>query len=267
MPGIFDLLHAGWNLYKKYFRYYLPFVVILFAFTLGFSFFAEFYGPTWGTVMARNYNEVISFLIIGIPISLVLYYLALSLTLALAKKDGGSSPAPASILSSTLKRTPSAIGAHIMATFPLGIAGSILLYLIAKVAAEDVFTIGSLISMLVGVALFILGFIIFMWFSFSHLAALLDNHKPLSATKYSYSLVHGRLLKVAWRAITPAFILAIFASLLDDVFKLIIDQIPTLTQDVRFIVLTTFTTMVAMIVGPWGYAISLKLYQALKKTA
>lgn len=232
---------------------------------MGYTLFAAYFGPTRGTIMARNYDEFISFLIVAVPLSIVLYYATLALTLAIAKKSAGSSPSISSVYKKTLKRFPSAFGAYVLTLFPLAVAVAIVLYLSFRAATQGALGSGSLLSIGIGIGLFVIGFIMFMWFSFSHLAALLDDRSPLDAVKYSYSLVHRRLGPVMWRLLAPAVILSLFAVVLGDVLVAIAGQIAKQSQEGLTIINAVISTAIAMIIGPWGYAISIKLYEALKK--
>lgn len=87
-----------------------------------------------------------------------------------------------------------------------------------------VVTVLSMLAVLGGLLLLIIpGIIFFVWFSFAIYAVSIHDKKPIEALKYSHSLVRGRWFSVFWRLLAPAFVFILLTLVLQLLVTLPID--------------------------------------------
>jgi len=274
MPGIFQLLKHGWDLYTKHIRHYWIYLLILFIVSEASNLLNVFYGPTLGTVNAKNWQEIASYLIILIPTFLILFYVGLAFMSAMYGRLQKKSLDHPAIFSVSGRRLLASLGAYIMTSLTVIVGlllimltvGQELLKLALQKGGADMTTL-DLVGTAIGTILLIAGFILYIWFNFSYLEALLAGKNPIASIKGSYELVRTRWWQVFWRIFAPSFILAAFASLIATVIDRGLGGLALnlLGFNGALIFDLTIASLIGILIGPWGYGITLHLYQALKE--
>lgn len=269
MPGVFELLKKGWDIYAKNWRTYLPYLIALFIATLATELLNNKYGPTQGTFIARNWNELASFGLIILPLFLVVFYIGLALLMHLYHITKNQPTSVPESFRSVGRRFLPTLGAYILSSLLLAIGG-VIMYFQSLKGAPGLPDKTSLIIM--GVAFLVLvipGIIFAVWFMFSYFEALFDGKNPIAAMKASYALVHGRFWHVTWLAVATGIIISMITYLITDISKWIIVRgiMGSLTESVPAgnLAVIVITTLFGTLIIPWGYGITLNLYAALKE--
>ncbi len=277
MPGVFELLKRGWDLYTKNVRSYYIFILLFLAATLVMNFVATLYGPTLGTLLAKNWDQIISFTIITFPLFVILFYTELTVLYALAMRLEARSVDARDTFRTTALRLLPALGAYLLSTLPI-IVGAILTAVAFVNAGKDLLASGdasqlsaaAVISFLLGVVLIIAGIILLFWFFFGHIETLIAGKGPIVALRSSFHMVRGHWWALFGRVLGTVIIISTVVYLVNSILDwltitTIMAKVFKASEEAQNIGKLVVSTILGVLVAPWGYAITLLLYKAMKK--
>ena len=277
MPGIFDLLHNGWNLLTKNIRVYQYYLIVFFVLSMITNIFGTFYGPTEGTILAQNWNELLSYGLVALPLALALFYVTLALMRAMYRRLHKESVTHTKNLTVTGQRLISSVVAYVL-TVAIISAGGLLLFYAGFMTAGGALFVGvenlptSLwIQVALSFLLVIVGMAALVWFIFAYLEVLFENKGPIKALKASYRLVKGRWWLIFWLTTATSLILSALGYLISSVGDslitvLLLQSTLGASSPTPLLSSVTISTLTALLITPWGYCVSLYIYDAAKKT-
>ncbi|MEK7481552.1 MAG: hypothetical protein AAB633_02300, partial [Patescibacteria group bacterium] len=265
----------GWELYVKNVRSYYIFILLFLAASLVVNFISTLYGPTIGTLLAKNWDELASFSLIAIPLFIILFYLELTVLSALNTRLENRSVNVSEALVGTVRRLPSALGAYVISVLPT-LAGSLLLISLGVGIGKDAIrapefniSTAAIIGIIVGFVLLIVGIALLFWLFFSHLEALLAGKGPLAAIAASYRIVRGRWWALFGRILGTAIIISTVVYLINSILDWVtVDAIMVAVfkagEEAQSIVKLISSTVLGVLVAPWGYGITMILYKTMR---
>jgi len=276
MPGVFELLKRGWDIYRKNIRAFFVYIGIVFALALGIEILNMLYGPTEGTLIARNWDEVASFSLLILPVLLALFYAGLAFFVAMYRRMQDKSAEPKEAFTIAGKRFLPSLAAYIIASFLLWIGGGIassqmIKFLPGAPSASELSDVISIVIVVFAIiCLVIPGMILSIWFMFGQFETLLAERAPFAALRESYRLVHHRFWRVLWITFATTVVISALGYLIGDIVELIAVKgalkLFTESAGAGAIGKTVVETLVGSLIAPWGYAMTLYLYQALKES-
>lgn len=276
MPGVFELLKRGWELYTKNVRSYYIFILLFLAVSLAANFVSTLYGPTLGTLLAKNWDELASFSLIAIPLFIILFYLELTLLSAINARIENRSVNMPETFSGTARRLLPALGAYVISILAT-LSGSLLLVVLGVSIGKEAIrapelNIGTvtLIGIIAGFALLVIGIALLFWFFFAHIETLVAGKSPIAAIAASYRMVHGRWWALLGRIIGTTIIISTVVYLINSILdwvtvQTIMVKIFKAGEEAQSIAKLTGSTILGVLVAPWGYGITIILYKAMKK--
>lgn len=232
-----ELVVDSWDLYRKNWRKFLPFMVLLFLPTLILSalgtitLYLSVYLPS--SSLASNIVILIVF-----AASLVF---AIWVTIALARTMYACLLAQPTEWRETFSSSNNLIWPMIFTTFLVGLI------------------------VLGGTLLFIIPGIIFaVWYSFTSYAVIFEGAKGLNALRASKSLVVGRWWPIAWRILLAAVVFGFLNSALSNALVLLIKLLP-LPMFIQSASASVFASLTGAIITPLSAGATLILYQSAKQ--
>lgn len=276
MPGVFELLKRGWDLYTKNVRSYYVFILLFLAASLVTNFIATIYGPTLGTLLAKNWDELASFSLIAVPLFIVLFYLELTLLSVINTRIENRGVNIPETFSGTARRLLPALGAYVISILAT-LSGSLLLVVLGVSIGKEAIrapelNIGTvtLIGIIAGFALLVIGIALLFWFFFAHIEALVAGKGPIAALAASYRMVHGSWWALLGRIIGTTIIISTVVYLINNILdwvtvQTIMVKIFKAGEEAQSIAKLTSSTILGVLVAPWGYGITMILYKAMKK--
>lgn len=269
MPGVFELLKRGWDLYINNLRsYYIYLILSLFA-GIGSNVVISWYAPNLGTLIAKNWDQLISFLIILIPVLLVLVVSGLGLIIALATRLGNETVRHREVFVTALKRFPAILIAQIIAAFP-ALIGLLLagLYRINP-GVNKIFGVPAWLFLVFAVIFVGFGVVVFVWFAFANFEILLANKGVIAGLRASFALVHGRWWRILWRIFATALIISAAGFLLQEILEwatidLFLMKALKATIPTQALGLLVVSSIIGTAFMPWAYGINVVLYKTLK---
>lgn len=276
MPGVFELLKRAWDLYVKNVRQYAALILLFLAASIVVNFVSTLYGPTIGTLLAKNWDEVVSFSFVAIPLFIILFYIELTLLAALNTRLENRSVNVPEILNTTVRRLPAAFGAYLLSSLAT-IAGTVMLVVTAISIGKEALrapetlqlTAPVIIGAIAGIALIILGIILMFWFFFGHLEALFSGKGPVAALTSSYQMVRGHWWALFGRVLGTAIIISTLVYLVNSILDWVTVQTIMVkafkaSEEAQNIAKLTTSTVLGVLTAPWGYGITMVLYKAMK---
>ena len=277
MPGVFELLKRGWDLYTKNVRSYYIFILLFLAASLVMNFVSILYGPTLGTLLAKNWDQIMSFSLITFPLFVILFYTELTILYALALRLEARSVDTRDTFRTTGLRLLPALGAYLLSTLAV-LVGAILVAVAFVNAGKDMLADGDIsqlsiaatVSFLLGIILIVVGIILIFWFFFGHLEALLANKSPIAALRSSYRMVHGHWWAIFGRVLGTMIIISTVVYLINNILDwltitTIMAKVFKAGAEAQNMGKLAISTILGVLVAPWGYGITILLYKAMKK--
>lgn len=276
MPGVFELLKRGWDLYVKNVRSYYVFILLFLAASIIVNLVSTLYGPTIGTLLAKNWDEVVSFSFVAIPLFVILFYCELIILSAINTRLENRAVDLRQTFGATARRLLPAVGAYVLSSLA-SIAGVIVLVITAISIGKDVLrapetlqlTAPVIIGVVAGIALLILGAVVMFWFFFGHLEALLAGKGPVAALTSSYHMIHGRWWALFGRVLGTAIIISTVVYLVNSIVDFVAVQSImakafSASEEAQNVAKLTTSTVLGVLTAPWGYGITMVLYKAMK---
>ncbi|MEK7644139.1 MAG: hypothetical protein AAB390_02445 [Patescibacteria group bacterium] len=251
LPNARGIIKESFLLYKKDFKIFLPFVLlVIIPYTLmSLAPIANVFVISILTNMMDGIKatKLLSLALIGV-IYVVLSIFVLWITTALTKRINERS-------------TGNATGATLSVKEEFNLAKKYLWPLITT----GILTILILIG---GTILFVIPGIIFgLWFAFASLAVILDDKRGMPALKYSKSLVAGRWWGVFWRLLAPTLLIGFVTYILE---MIILFPFGFLTFYADSLLITSLTIIVSMTISaflmPLSMSVPIILYRELKNS-
>lgn len=277
MPGVFELLKRGWDLYTKNVKSYYIFILLFLVASLVVNFTSTLYGPTLGTLLAKNWDQIISFSIITLPLFVVLFYTELTILYALGLRLEDRDVNARDTFRITGLRLLPALGAYILSIIPI-VAGFILAFVVFVNTSKDVLANGDAsqlsatiaASILLAIILMIVGIILIFWFFFSHIEALFANKGPIAALRSSFQMVRGHWWSLFWRMSATVVIISTVVYLVNSILDwltvtTIMAKVFKAGAEAQGMGELAVSTILGVLVAPWGYGITMILYKAMKK--
>jgi len=269
MPGVFELLKRGWDLYVNNLRsYYIYLALSLFA-GVGSNVVISWYAPNLGTLIAKNWDQLISFSMILVPLLLILTVSGLGLIIAIATRVGNETVRHRAVFITALKRLPAILVAQLIAALPalIGLLFAGLYRINPNVST--IFGVPAWLFLALAVLFVGFGVVALVWFAFANFEILLAGKGVITGLKSSFALVHGRWWRIVWRLFATALIIAAAGFLIQKILEwatidLFLMQALKATIPTQALGLLVISSLIGTAFMPWAYGINVVLYKALK---
>lgn len=236
LRSVSDIVAASWELYIRYFRKFLPLVIIILLPQPVLALLGI--GGLYLSQVTLIFNELANIVIlISIPILLIFYCWAI---LAVTRLSYAAYHNQALNWRSALKTTAKRI-------IPSILTLALVLILI--------FT-GTLL-------LFVPGLIFLVWYTFVSNVLVVEEKSGLKALKASKQLVVGRFFAVAWRVLVPWAVFIIIGTLVQVGLSILVSSL-VYSNAIQKIIENNLSAIISAFLAPLTALASMILYEDLK---